>query len=464
MKIADNVIGVIADNGYCVGCGACASICPNQNLKITWNKYGEYQPEAFGKCNEKCALCLQVCPRYFENENESQIAESQFSGVTHLHFNEHAGYYIDCFSGHVNDRTMLNKAASGGLCTALLKSMLEENIVDGVVCVRPNEDPDKLFNFFIARTQSDLESASSSAYYPVEMSEVLREIINSDNECYAMVGLPCYLTAVSLIQKKVPKLKGKIKYKIGLVCGSLPNKQFNEKVFKALKLSKKDIQSIRYRETSKFPNRFKGIKITDIHGNEHLGFSAHEGKTRRSSKYIYTACMFCSDVFAETADAVFMDAWLPDFRKKHYGTSLVLYRNKEIQRIFLELKKNQIINLEKIGLEGIINSQGSRISNKGLGLSYRVETCKKWGIPFPENLSFAMHNTSGLKNKVKREIAFKLIQNLRAHDKRIKLKFLLDIFVFFPVIYFREKAECFKDTIRKAYYSYKYLNQDTLKK
>ena len=50
-----------------------------------------------------------------------------------------------------------------------------------------------------------------------------------DEKNYAVVGLPCFLTAISLAQEKNSKLKRMIKYKIGLVCGSLPNRVFNEK-------------------------------------------------------------------------------------------------------------------------------------------------------------------------------------------------------------------------------------------
>jgi len=38
------------------------------------------------------------------------------------------------------------------------------------------------------------------------------------------------------------------------------------------------------------------------------------------------ACRFCDDIFAELADATFMDAWLPEYVKSEFGTTLAVSR------------------------------------------------------------------------------------------------------------------------------------------
>ena len=52
--------------------------------------------------------------------------------------------------GHTNDDKLRNQAASGGLCTVFLRALLDSGKVDGVICVRPVNDPKRLFEFFIA--------------------------------------------------------------------------------------------------------------------------------------------------------------------------------------------------------------------------------------------------------------------------------------------------------------------------
>ena len=56
-------------------------------------------------------------------------------------------------------------------------------------------------------------------------------------------------------------------------------------------------------------------------------------------------CNYCDDVFAELADVVFMDAWLPKYSKDPLGHSLVINRNKAFTFIFNQISKSQDIYL-----------------------------------------------------------------------------------------------------------------------
>ena len=87
--------------------------------------------------------------------------------------------------------------------------------------------------------------------------------------------------------------------------------------------------------------------------------------------------------FAETADAVFMDAWLPEFNDDHFGTSLVLARSKDLLEIFSDVKMTRSASIDCIGIEKIVSSQQPRINNKRLGLSHRLELCRQWGASIP---------------------------------------------------------------------------------
>ena len=453
-----DVITEIVAQGFCVGCGVCVSLCPNMNLKIIWNKFGEFQPKKTGDCPAKCTICLNVCPRFHKNKNQYELSKDQFSEVPDMSFNNIAGYYIKCFAGYVTDEQLRNQAASGGLCTAFLRMLLDTGKVDSVVCVRPAINSNKLFEFFIASSYEQLYQAASSAYYPIEMSKVIRKILAQPEAHYAIVGLPCFLTAVSLAQKQIPKLRRIIKYKIGLVCGSLPNKKFNEKILAQFKLSEKSTQSIKFRDTNNFPNRLKGIKITDIHGKEHFAFNAHEAKVRRSGRFVYTACMFCSDIYAENADAVFMDSWLPEYLDDHLGTSLVQIRNHELIKIIDKIVEQQLANVSLISIGKIISSQQPRINNKRIGLPYRIELCKKWDIPYPENIHIGMNRQKTEINQ-KNKIAIKFVEHLRSHNLRVGYKSILPLLPYWLSHIFKESKSNLKEVIRKYYYNYQYLKK-----
>lgn len=449
-----NVVSEIVKHGFCVGCGICVALCPRENLKIIWNELGEYQPIDTGRCLEKCDVCLNICPRFYRNENQYEIAKEQFAAIPDICYDNAAGYFVGCFAGYAKDEKLRNQAASGGLCTVFLKSLLDSNKIDGVICVRSSNDPKKLFELFIASSYVQLYMAAGSVYHPVEMSTVIREILEQDEARYAIVGLPCFLTAISLAQKKFRKLGRIIKYKIGLVCGSLPNGTFNEKILTQIGESADSIQSIKFRDTSIYPNRLRGMKLTDLQGKEHFAFNAHEARIRRSGRFIYTACMLCSDIFAETADAVFMDAWLPEYRNDQFGTSFVQIRNRELMEIVNEIKKNHLAHLNEIEIDKIIASQQIRINNKRQGLWYRIKLCEKWGVPYPGNIHLELHDKQ-LNDNQKKKIALKFAEHLRTHGIQVKNRFFL-----FKLLSLASEIKAdIKETVRKYYFYRKYFKK-----
>lgn len=70
-------------------------------------------------------------------------------------------------------------------------------------------------------------------------------------------------------------------------------------------------------------------------------------------------CFFCDDVFAECADVVFMDAWLPEYIDDPKGTSIIIVRNPEIAELI-----PGDANLEEIDIERVIYSQRAALRRK----------------------------------------------------------------------------------------------------
>src|SRR5699024_10311279 len=48
------------------------------------------------------------------------------------------------------------------------------------------------------------------------------------------------------------------------------------------------------------------------------------------------ACNYCDDIFAETADIVLGDAWLPEFEDEWRGTNVVINRNQDLEGILTQ--------------------------------------------------------------------------------------------------------------------------------
>lgn len=451
-----NVIDSVAKQGFCIGCGMCAGICPNHNLRMDFDKLGEYKPIQIGECPDKCGICIHICPRATENEDEDEntLAQYRFGGIPGIHHNPATGYYLKSYTGFCRDDILRSKAASGGLTTLFLEQLLSDGEIDGVICVKPGSNPDKLFEFFIAKTLGELWLAAGSAYYPVEFSRIIRKILK-DKGTYAIVGLPCFMTALSLAQQKIPKLEKRIKYKIGLVCGALPNKSYFEAIIRKMDIVKESVKIVKFRDKSVFPNRLKGIKILADDGNSYHTNNTLEGKVNRSSLFIPTACMFCDDVFAETADITFMDAWLPAHRTEHLGTTMVLVREPRSMKIIERIKSEGKADIKATDINHIMMSQKPRLTNKRDYLHYRLSLAERWQIAFPKKRKFSTRSLNyAERSKVKAKFfRHQKLRGLRLapgeHLLTIPAR-ILDLLL--------ESRLILKDFVRKIYFDLHFRN------
>ena len=402
--MSKNVAAVIAAHGYCVGCGACAGICPNGALEMQWQKNGDRIVVETGGCNEKCSLCLQVCPFSNASLNEKIIAEDLFVKQSKIKYNSDTGFYHSCYGGHSKEREHRAKGASGGMVTWITEKLLKGDLVDAVVCVEKLEGENQdLFGYCIADNVESLQKAASTKYYPVEISKVLKTIKNNDTEKrYAIVGLPCTLKAVRNAMGHIPKLNRQIKYLLGLVCGHLPNRFYTDYLARVSGLGYVRLSSVQYRS-----------KLGISKANEYC-FIAGDAEKRQGKPLPFknkvlrawvhrffqiNSCNFCEDVFAETADAVFMDAWLPGFVKDPKGSSLVLVRSPELDDMLQQGVKMDSCHLDPVQISEIIKSQKGVIKDKKTDISGRLYYERKKRGKNSPNKKAASDSLIYLKNR-----------------------------------------------------------------
>ena len=193
-----------------------------------------------------------------------------------------------------------------------------------------------------------------SVYYPVEISNVLRAIINDNsNNRYAIIALPCFAYAIKLAINKATKLKRKVNIVASLVCGQLQNRFYSEflSLQSGIRVDRLSHIVFRRKFKGKLASNFAQVPIS-LDGPEGVPQFNHELPMFLWQYKYFTqnACDFCDDVFGETADVVFMDAWLPEYKNDYQGTSLIVIRKPEVLDIF----KNGINSggyLHPIGIE-----------------------------------------------------------------------------------------------------------------
>ena len=387
-----NVCEVIVTNDYCIGCGICAGICPAHILEMKFNEYGEYQPiETKSGCLPKCDLCLRVCPFWNQEDNEDTIAKSSFGCMPRIKHSLEAGYYSECYVGYSNINGHRMNGASGGMTTWLLETLIKNGIVDHVICVTHNPESKKLFKFSVLESVEEIRDAAQSCYYPVELAEVINYIINHDGR-YAITGLPCFIKGLRLAMHQNRQLNERLAYLIGLTCGQLQSKHFAEYLC-ALKGGDPDnLSRIVFR--IKDPNRPAsdyGFRFTCSSGNAREGeiyWDSGMGEVWQNSYFTQNACLYCDDVFAETADIVLMDAWLPEYIKCYKGNNLLVVRSLKFSQLIKNGINRRELCLNAIDLQQVILSQADIIYKKRKILSNRLNrSCKLKYLPQKRVLS-----------------------------------------------------------------------------
>ena len=95
------------------------------------------------------------------------------------------------------------------------------------------------------------------------------------------------------------------------------------------------------------------------------------------------ACDFCDDIFGETADICFGDAWLPSFDREWRGTNIVLSRNAFLDGFLTAGVERNDLWLDDLSVDDLINSQAGSFRHRWFGMSVRLPEAGKHGEPVP---------------------------------------------------------------------------------
>lgn len=386
LKNSAKVCNSVVAHGFCIGCGVCAALCPVGNLRMQWNALGQWEPADLGKCLQGCHLCLDVCPFYDNQENEDTLAAAQYGSISGIQQAPETGYYLETCVGYAKGGYR-ERGASGGLASWLLVRLLEQKMVDYVISVRPNADPDRLFEYAVFLKPEEIRNAASSAYYPVEMSKVMEFVVKNEGR-YAIVALPCMAKAIRLACRKNRTLQARITFVLGLVCGQTKSKLFSEYCAAASGGDPQALSGIQFRK--KTPSDFSKAGFECVFPRQgdpeyRLVTGWWDGMGRAWNNFAFTpqSCLYCDDVFAETADCAFMDAWLPEYADTWLGTSLLIVRNPLLNEVLQHGRAAGDIELERIPQRKIVESQQHVLENKRRDIAYRLQVARRSGRRVP---------------------------------------------------------------------------------
>jgi coenzyme F420-reducing hydrogenase beta subunit len=337
---------------------------------MKWSAQGEWVPEKMAECHENCSLCMRVCPFFDGGLSIDDVGAESFGNTKGIRWRAETGYFSKCYAGYSLKADHRSKGSSGGMATWFLEALLDRHAVDAVICVTPerSDDRDRLFRFDIVSEAEHVRAAAGSKYYPVEISEALVRVLHGGKDRrYAVIGLPCLIYGLKRAMHRIPRLRRRVVFTLGLVCGQLPNRFYTEFLGLESGVEVKSLGRAEYR----IKDESKGV------GNYAFCASNMDGRDGRRVYWMTTArhlwknqyfthhaCHYCDDVFCECADVVFMDAWLPEYSTSRKGHSLMIVRSTESNEILERGVTEGSCRLENLSVARVIQSQAGVIFRK----------------------------------------------------------------------------------------------------
>ena len=419
-------------NGFCIGCGACA-VPKDSPFKVKMDEYGQYQSYladsgVFAKTETNYE---QLCPFGDDAPNEDELAKRRFSDS--CDYNPQAGYFKGIYAGHVAEGSFRQNGSSGGMGTWIIHELLAKGLVDYVLHVKSEGDEkhtDNIpFKYSVSDTLEEIQEGAKSRYYPIQLSEVLQTVLEKAGR-YAVVGLPCFIKSIRLLQAQDSVFAERISYCIGLVCGHLKSAHYAESLAWQMGISPEELKSIDFRrkDLSQPANRYNTY-ARGTTGEKVKQTSQLFGTDWGAGTFKYKACDFCDDVFAETADIVMGDAWLPEYVDDSLGTNIVVSRNEDIELLIQKACNEGRLEFTPLGVKKAIESQDAGLRHRKIGIIDRLDFERKASSWVPtKRVSVGGRKSSKLEIK-KQELRVKM-RNL-SHESFKQAKTDKDINIYF---------------------------------
>jgi len=352
----------------CVGCGACASVCPGQSIRLVID-----DPARCGDCR----ACLDVCPGY-ELDYSAHAGRRGALPALAAAF----GPVLEIWEGHARDPAIRFAGSSGGILTALSLFGLEKRGMHGVLHI--GSDPaDPLRNRTgLSRTRAELLARSGSRYAPASACDSLRLIEESPGACI-FIGQPAEVAALRKAQRLRPLLDRRVGLALSFFCAGSPSTQGTIDLLATLGIARSGLASLRYRGEG-WPGSFTAARPGSP--EVRLTYAQSWGFLQKYRPY---AVHLWPDDTGEAADISCGDPWYSRPAPGAPGSSLVVVRTELGRRELRGAMDAGCVDLVPAEPWKLVKSQENLIRKKraiaGRRLAFRA-----FGLPLTRLRGFSL--------------------------------------------------------------------------
>lgn len=372
-------VGQIVEGRLCIGCGACAYICPNDRVRLADFVLEGIRPIVDRTDCVSCTECLQVCPGYENDHTEL----NRRPGIKR-ELADSCGPVLEIWEGHAADSEIRFAGASGGVITALALYCLERNAMYGVLHVGMDPADPTRSKTTMSRSRADLVANTGSRYAPASACDRLGLIESAPSAC-VFIGQPSEVTALRKAENLRPALRQNVGLAISFFCAGSPSRKGTLDLLQKIGIAPDQLASLRYRGNG-WPGFFTPCLKDGTHTAPKL---TYQESWRFIQAYRPFSTHLIPDGTGEDADISCGDPWYREIPRDEPGLSLVVVRTERGKQIIKAAMASNYVSLRPAETWKLIESQRNLIAKRG-AVGGRIATLRAIGLPSPRLRGFSL--------------------------------------------------------------------------
>jgi coenzyme F420-reducing hydrogenase beta subunit len=291
------------------------------------------------------------------------------------------GEYRSLHHAYAEDSDIRRNAASGGVGSALLISLIQAGEIDGaLVCNTQIEAGKVRAHFSIATSEAEIIAAQGSKYVETAFIKEAFPLIRNFDGLVAVVGLPCDITNLSRWIDKDQELAKKVCLKIALVCSHNSRTGLVDAITHQLeKQTNAKIISYRFKR-----GHWRGELVAEFdNGTTVKKPFSYFGLYQNLFFFSEKKCMVCNDHFGYQSDISLGDVWAYRFKDDPIKKTGLIIRTEVGEQAWAIAMKSGLMISTPLDINDILDGQ-ARAAPFHYNVSARSRVAPLIGYKIPD--------------------------------------------------------------------------------